>query len=756
MSSQPNVRIPATRIAYAVSVALTGNYAPAVLAQSPSTDLEAVIVTARKREETLLDIPQEIQTISQQQLERANVSTIEDISRFVPSLTYNAITPGRGAIYFRGVADDSSSFIADASSAIYLDEQPLTQSSLQPEIRLVDIERIEALPGPQGTLYGSSSQAGTLRYITNKPDVTGFYSDVSLEGHSVDHGDEGYDLSGVLNLPLGESVAIRVVGFSARDAGFIDNVLGESLGGTFDNADLVEEDINSFEYLGGRAALRWTPNEDWTVDAGVVYQQMDGNTYSEDNVVRTGRELAVVRFLDETRDDEWTQLALTLQGDLGFGQFTSASSYFTRRIAYFQDNTDYTFNLTGYGVYYTNYDLGPDPRGLGWSDGPYVDRIAQEFRLQGSTEKTTWIAGLFYEKIEDGYSFFTRVEDYENTPSFDFWNTYYGVEPGTSDNVFYHSKNDQKTEQYAAFGEFGYSPNEDWTLTAGLRWFDHSRTRDYFIQRPDGHFTTPDTRAKESTSDITKKLSVQYNFSEEAMVYALYSDGYRAGGGNVQRPGNSLPDSYEPDFLYNYELGLKSRWLGGRVGLNLTLFRMDWDDYQVEVVDPEGPYSVAVINVGDAQIEGLSLDFNALLWDSLDVGLNLQLLDGETKSDNELIDTVAGTRLPFSPEEKGAVWLEYTFPGELAGGKFYGRYQWTYNGNSLNGIFDAVLQPAYQISDMRIGFEAEDWEIYAFVDNLTDERAALFVQNTPPLGTVTINAPRTWGLGFSKSWGDGT
>ena len=225
MSSQPNSRVPVTRIAYAVSVALTGNYAPAVLAQSPSTDLEAVIVTARKREETLLDIPQEIQAISEQQLERANLSSVEDFSRFVPSLSYVTTAPGRGSIYFRGVADDSSSFIADASAAVYLDEQPLTQSALQPEIRLVDIERIEALPGPQGTLYGSSSQSGTLRYITNKPDATAFYADASFDGHTVDDGDEGYEVSGVLNMPLGEKVAIRVVGFSARDAGFIDNVL---------------------------------------------------------------------------------------------------------------------------------------------------------------------------------------------------------------------------------------------------------------------------------------------------------------------------------------------------------------------------------------------------------------------------------------------------------------------------------------------------------------------------------------------------
>ena len=143
---------------------------------------------------------------------------------------------------------------------------------------------------------------------------------------------------------MGKNVAIRVVGSTARDAGFIDNVLGTSLGGTFDNADAVAEDINDIEYAGGRAAVRWLANDAWTVDAGVVYQTMDANSYSEDNVERSGRELAVVRFLDESRSDEWTQVALTLQGDLGWGQFTSASSYFTRSIAYHQDNTDYTLS----------------------------------------------------------------------------------------------------------------------------------------------------------------------------------------------------------------------------------------------------------------------------------------------------------------------------------------------------------------------------------------------------------------------------
>jgi outer membrane receptor protein involved in Fe transport len=763
MSSQVNIRARVYPVARAVSAVLASSYAPSLIAQTQTqaTGLEEIIVTARKREESLLSIPQEIQAIGEQQIEQANLNTVEDIARFVPSLSYNATTPGRGTIYFRGVADDSSSFIADSSAAIYLDEQPLTQSSLQPEIRLVDIERIEALPGPQGTLYGASSQAGTLRYITNKPDPAAFETSVSLEGSSVEDGEEGYDLSAVLNLPLSENMALRLVGFTAHEAGFIDNVPGDSLGGTFNNADVVDEDINGIDYSGGRAAFRWLPNDEWTVDVGLVYQRTEANSYSEDNVLRSGRELAVVRFADESRDDEWVQTSLTLQGDLGWGQFTSATSYFTRSIEYHQDNTDYTFYLTTCcdPTYYPNYQLGDDPRGLGWSDSPFARRVAQEFRLQGETDRMTWLAGLFYERVHDGFSFFTRVEDYEDTPGFDYWMEDYDVEPGTTDNSFYHTKNDQVTEQYAAFGELGFSLTDRWTFTAGLRWFDHTRTREYFVQQPNGHFTAELSRAEETTSDVTKKLSLQYQVSDTAMVYALYSDGFRAGGRNVTRPNATLPPDYEPDFLDNYELGLKSRWLDGQIAFNLTAFHMEWQDYQVEVEDPNPNfYLIMVTNVGDAEVEGVSTEFSARLWDSLDVGFNAQFLDAKTTSGNPILLTESGARLPFSAEEKGAVWLEYTFPWELAGGRFYGRYQWTYNGDVLNGIdtvdSDPTVQPSYKISDARFGVEADTWEIYAYVDNLGNERAILFDQNSAPPGTITINTPRTWGIGFSKTWGD--
>jgi outer membrane receptor protein involved in Fe transport len=765
MSTKPEAKSPMSSVAYAVSVALTGSYAPSALAQDAAADIEEIIVTARKREETLLEIPQEIQAISQRELERGNLNTLQDLQRFVPSLTYNG-----GAIYFRGVAEDNMAFIADSSAAIYLDEQPLTQSAQRPEVRLVDIARIEALPGPQGTLYGSSSQSGTLRYITNKPDPTGFYADVSLDGHTVDQGDQGYELTGVLNLPVGYITAIRLVGFSARDAGFIDNVFAESLGGTFDNADVVEKDVNAVEYLGGRAAVRWLAGENWTIDAGVVYQKMETGTNSEDNVQRAGRELAVVRFLDEFGSDEWTQLALTLQGGLGWGQLTSATSYFTRDIDGLADNTEYESYVSS-GYSHPDYcatdptwencafSFGSDPVGLGDSAHDYADRWAQEFRLQGSTGKLAWLAGLFYEHMETGFDFFNRIENYEDTQAFEFWESEYDVQPGTTDNAAYSLHGSQVTEQIAVFGEVNYSPNDLWTFTAGLRWFDHTRDRQDATEQPNGRETDRLVEeGKATTSDITKKLAVQYNINENAMVYALFSDGFRAGGRNATAPGVVLPVDYEPDFLDNYELGFKTRWGGGRYALNFTAFKMKWEGYQVEVVDPGALpefYVVVVANIGDAEIDGISADFTANLRDSLDFGLNVQLLDSKVTEGNELVGTKTGDRLPFSAEEKGAVWVEYTFPPDIAGGHVYSRFQWSYTGNMLNGVsHPRTLQPAYQISDFKVGFESGDWEIYAYVDNLTNERAILFdYKNALIPGKVSINRPRTFGLGFSKSWG---
>lgn len=754
---------PSGKVSLAVSLAL-GTQVPLVQAQDA---LEEIIVTARKRSENLQDIPESILAISQQSIQRAGMQTMEDFARYIPSLTYIARGPGANKIVFRGVTEAGTAFFTDSSAAVYLDEQPLTQPSLTPEPRLVDIERIEALSGPQGTLYGGSAQSGTLRIVTNKADPTGFEANVSGIVRSGSTSDTSYDVNGVVNLPLVENkLAIRLVGFSARDAGFIDNVFSLSPGGTFDNAAVVEENAaGEADYVGGRASVRWDVNDRWSATGSIIHQDVE-STGDTEHLPDTVGDLQQVRFIEEFRNDAWTQYGLTVEGDLGFAQLVSASSYFTREILYQLDNTDYVAYLRSfyalYGMYgyYVAYAFGPDPVGQGWINPQDTRRFSQEFRLSHEGEKWAWLAGLYYERFDDHWDFQSRIEDYESTNSFAFWYAYYGAEPGTTNNAFWNSNNHMQTEQYAAFGELTYTAFDDWAFTVGARWFDHERDRRYFVAQPHGRIAQ-DQNPVESESDITYKFSVSYRIDDEKMVYGLYSEGYRHGGRNIVRPGAVLPADYEADFLQNYELGLKSQWAEGRLRANVTAFHMVWDDYQLGVVDPGPLFAVMVINFGNAEIDGVELDLNIVPFDGLNFSVNALALNAETTSSNALIGIDGGARLPVSPERKLSTSLQYTFQDLVFDANPYVRIGYSYHGDSLNSVEcntadcdPAEVQPSYQIADFKAGLEADGWEVNLFVDNLTDERARLAVLDFVPGGIVRVNRPREYGVGFTYRWGD--
>jgi iron complex outermembrane receptor protein len=240
----------------AVSTALS--VAAGAASAQEVTGLGEVIVTATRRAERLQDVSESIAAFDSATLAMRGVQQIDDIVKYIPGMSIAQREPGGTTIVFRGVASSGIQFGAVSSSALYLDEQPITQSGRNPDPRFIDIERVEALRGPQGTLYGASSQSGTLRVITAKPDPTGFDAWTEAQVSSVSEGDTGYDVSAMLNVPLAEDrVSLRLVGFAAEDAGFIDNVLMPSQGDTFDNADVVEEDVNTVETVGGRAALRF-------------------------------------------------------------------------------------------------------------------------------------------------------------------------------------------------------------------------------------------------------------------------------------------------------------------------------------------------------------------------------------------------------------------------------------------------------------------------------------------------------------------
>ncbi len=313
--------------------------------------LGEVIVTATKRAERLQDVSESISAFDSGDIAMRGLQQIDDVAKYIPGLSLAQREPGGTTIVFRGVASSGIQFGAVSSSALYLDEQPITQSGRSPDPRFIDIERIEALRGPQGTLYGASSQSGTLRVITAKPDPSGFDAWAEAQVTDTEDGGTGYDVSAMVNLPLAEDrVSLRLVGFAAEDAGYIDNVLSASRGGTFTNADVVEEDVNSIETTGARAALRFDVNENFDATVGVIYQDMTANGHSD--LSRGQGDLNQVRFAEEGLDDEWYQAALTLNARLPFADLVVATSYFDRKFAYQADASDYEFKFNQYAIYY--------------------------------------------------------------------------------------------------------------------------------------------------------------------------------------------------------------------------------------------------------------------------------------------------------------------------------------------------------------------------------------------------------------------
>jgi outer membrane receptor protein involved in Fe transport len=363
--------------------------------------------------------------------------------------------------------------------------------------------------------------------------------------------------------------------------------------------------------------LRWDANDRWALTGSVVFQDLEsaGNT---EHMPDSAGDLQQVRFIEEFRDDQWTQFGLTIEGDLGFAQVVSATSYFTRDILYQLDNTEYVAYLRSFYAYYVTYypafvayAFGPDPVGQGWINPQDTRRFSQEIRLSHDGEKWAWLGGIFYERFDDHWDFQSRIEDYESTYSFQYWYAEYGAQPGTSNNAFWNSNNHTQTEQYAAFGELTYQGIENWDFTVGARWFDHERDRRYFVARPHGRIEQ-DLNPIQSENDVTLKFSASYSIDDNKMVYGLYSEGFRNGGRNIARPGAVLPEPYDPDFLQNYELGLKSQWANGRLRANVTAFHMVWEDYQLGVVDPGMLFAVMIINVGDAEIDVSALPVDGL------------------------------------------------------------------------------------------------------------------------------------------------
>ncbi len=334
-----------------VPLALAGS--PAMAQQAGA--LEEIIVTAQKREESLQNVPLSIQALGGEQLEELQITNFTDYVRFLPSVSFTSTGPGFGLAYFRGVASGENNNHSGPSPSVgmYLDEQPITTIQGALDVHLYDVARVEALAGPQGTLYGASSQAGTIRIITNRPDPSGFAAGYGLEVNTVEDGDTGYLAEGFVNVPLTERAAIRLVGWARHDAGYIDNVPSvrafPTPGGCITNSnqpttgcqltpERAKKDFNDVDTYGARAALRVDLNDNWTITPAIMAQNQESNgrfAY-DDNI----GDLEIARYYPETSKDEWIQAALTVEGRIANFDVTYAGAYLDRDVTVQQDYSD--------------------------------------------------------------------------------------------------------------------------------------------------------------------------------------------------------------------------------------------------------------------------------------------------------------------------------------------------------------------------------------------------------------------------------
>ena len=465
-------------------------------AKSADSDSTEVIVTAQKRAEKLQSVPISIEVLSTKKLDQLNVTDINDYVALLPSVSYQNSPYQGSSIYFRGVASggDGNHSGSEPSAGIYLDEQPVTTIGGPLDIHIYDIARIESLAGPQGTLYGASSEAGTVRIITNKPDLTSTYGRIDAEGNAVDHGSTGGKLEGMFNTPLGDKVALRVVGWAEHDAGYIDNVPGARTflgtqnpdgsyapGITINNKAFVKKDYNDADIDGGRAALKIDLDDNWTATATVIGQ--DSKSNGSAGFDPSVGDLEVQHFLPEYDHDRFYQAALTLEGKIANIDVTYAGAYMDRKINSSQDYTDYAeaydqlyanigglrSNYAGYQHYYFNYvdNNGNNIPAIQQIIGKdHFTKLSHELRFASpSDQKLRWVGGLFYER-----QFHYIYQDYQIAGLADAMSV--NGHPGT----LWLTAQNRVDQDSAAFGEVYYDITPKLTLTLGGRIFNYNNS----------------------------------------------------------------------------------------------------------------------------------------------------------------------------------------------------------------------------------------------------------------------------------------
>ena len=765
-----------------------------------TTELGVITVTAQKRKENLQKVPISIKVINETKLKQADVLSFADYAKMIPSLSYGTAGggvfsgPGFVQVYMRGVASggDGNHSGSQPSVGMYLDEQPITTIQGALDIHMYDIDRVEALAGPQGTLYGASSQSGTVRIITKKPDTSAFASSYAVEANAIDGGGIGHVVEGMINVPISPSAAIRLVGWEKHDAGYVDNVHGTitypTAGITADNARFARKNYNDADTVGARLALKLDLNENWTVTPSIMGQKQKahGSTGYDPQV----GDLKVKHFNPESSDDGWAQAALTVEGKIGNFDLTYVFSHLKRNVDSASDYTDYSFwydTLAQYTLTDNSGALINPSQFINATDG--YTKTSHELRIASpATDRLNFVAGLFWQQQQ--HDIFQRYQVTGLADSLEV--------PGWPDTIWLTAQQRRDRDE-AVFGELSFDATDKLTFTGGLRHFKSNNSLKGFFGFGSGFsgstgesqcFSSekfhgaPCVNLDKSTSETGTlgRLNATWKIDKNKLLYATWSEGYRPGG--INRRGTLAP--YISDYLTNYEIGWKTSWDNNRLRWNGAIFRENWKNFQFSYLGTNGLTEIR--NANQARVDGIETDINWAATYNLSLSGGFawykarltadycKSTDPNDPSTAHCLDPVdfnapfnarkpdfaaAGTRLPITPKFKGNIDARYTF--DVAGGEAYGQASLFHVGSRTADLREYQQHllgelHAYTTLDLSAGYRKHNWSLDFFLKNATNKRAELArfsecaaeVCGHQPYTVVA--QPRTFGIRFSQDF----
>lgn len=762
-----------------------------VVDEGPQTFGEQISVTARKREEVIGDVPFSLAAPTEDVLRERGATDLEGVSANVAGFSVQNLGPGQSQVAMRGVS--AGQIVRDQPGVkeqvgIYLDESVISLSLFTPDLDLFDLSRVEVLRGPQGTLFGSGSLSGTVRYITNRPELGVSESFGELSFDTIDGGGVGGTAKAAVNAPLGDRAAVRITAYFTSFGGFIEAVQpGLS----------VADEVNDGERAGARVAFRFQPNERLTITPRLIYQEVDMNGWNRVDdfnilanpftttrpAVDLGERQQFIQ-LQEDFSDEFLLADLNADYDLGALTLTSSTSYTDRDVFVRRDAGALTSSITGGTIGL--------PESVFTIDSPLDDAttaqvFTQELRLTGESERLFWVGGVFYSQMDRDYGQDLLVSGFEaatGIPTAGF---------RAPRDVLFFSDLSYDLEQLALFGEATYSLNDRLDLTGGLRLYDFDETR---VQTFDGIFADPGTTTGSVSADgVAPRVIASFDLSERTDLNAQVSKGFRLGG--INDPLNvplcrgedeatfSGNETWKDEELWNYELGSKSTFMNGRGSFNAAAFYMDITDLQATVTAGTCS-SRLVLNVPEARSAGIELELAAQPNPTFDFAISASYTDSElgstlTRTDPEgnvlvISGIEEGRRLPTVPELQGAAAANYRWElrqgraGYVSGTYQYVGSRFTQIGDQEPGFgtvdllalpntiggpltqntfrFDPEL-PSYDLLNLRVGMLSDRWDVALFVNNVFDERALLALdQERGRLGRVSYltNPPRTFGV----------